>query len=337
MFGFFVTLKKKMSFNKTLILLLSLIVTFGCKPRKSEQNQIKLSSEPKIELSGNFTIGGAYALYPLVTRWTDSFMKIHPGVKIVVTTGGTGLGIDDLLAKKNQLAMISRPLTDEELTEGVWVVPVAKEGVAPIVNQKNPYIKRILERGITPEKLIKLFTAGKQVTWGELLDTTIKENVAVYSRADESGAAVVWANFLWKESTDLKGKKVVGDDEMIKSIQGDKLAIGYCNFSYAFDTVTGDRIKDIQVIPIDLDFDKTIDKKEVPFSNISKAHRGLWLGYYPKNLTRELTFGSLGKPTDRAILEFLNYALTTGQSQVARSGFCELNDIYRMYAIDYLK
>ena len=115
---------------------------------------------------------------------------------------------------------------------------------------------------------------------------------------------------------------------MIRSIQGNSLALGYCNFSYAFDSVTGERVKDIQVFPIDLDFDKTIDKKELPFSNITKAHRGLWLGYYPKNLTRELTFGSIGKPTDMVILEFLNYILTTGQASVGKSGFCELNDVY---------
>ena len=282
-------------------------------------------------------ISGAYALYPLVRKWSEDFMKVNPAVKIVVTSGGTGQGIDDLLSKKDQLAMISRPLTAEELNEGIWIVPVAKEGVAPIVNQKNPYLKRILEHGITPEKLIRLFTGEKPITWGELLDTTFKEKAIVYTRSDRSGAAVVWANFLWKEGIDLKGLKVIGDEEMIKSIQGNQLAIGYCNFSYAFDTVTGERIKDIQVIPIDLDFDKTIDRKEVPFNNISKAHRGLWLGYYPKNLTRELTFGSVGKPTDPAILAFLNYALTTGQVMVAKKGFCELNDVYIKDALEKLK
>ncbi len=314
-----------------------MVMFLSCKPRISEKTKDKIQSETKRDIAGNFTISGAYALYPLVRKWSDDFMKIYPAVKIIVTSGGTGQGIDNLLAKKDQLAMISRPLTVEELKEGIWVVPVAKEGVAPIVNQKNPFFNRILERGITPEKLIRLFTGEKPMTWGELLDTTLKEKAIVYTRADKSGAAVVWANFLWKEGIDLKGIKVVGDDEMIKSIQGNQLAIGYCNFSYAFDTVTGERIKDIQVIPIDLDFDKIIDKKEVPFNNIKKAHRGLWLGYYPKNLTRELTFGSVGKPTDPAILAFLNYTLTAGQAMVAKKGFCELNDVYIIDALDNLK
>ena len=203
--------------------------------------------------------------------------------------------------------MISRPLTDEEESDSIWTIPVAKAGVAPIVNQNNPYFNMILHHGIDPKKLLLLFTGSQPMTWGELLDTASKEKVVVYTRADESGAAVIWANFLWKEATDLKGIKVTGDEEMIRSIQGNTLAIGYCNFSYAFDSVTGERVKDIQVVPVDLDFDKTIDKKELPFSNIKKAHRGLWLGYYPKNLTRELSLGSIGKPTDMAILEFLNY------------------------------
>jgi phosphate transport system substrate-binding protein len=326
-----------MCLNKTIILLLSVVMFLSCKPRISEKTNDKIQSETKSNIAGNFNIGGDYALYPLVQKWSNDFMKKYPSVKIVVTAGGTGQGIDNLLAKKDQLAMISRPLTAEELKEGIWVVPVAKEGVAPIVNQKNPYFKRILEHGITPEKLIRLFTGDKPMSWGELLDTTLKEKAVVYTRADKSGAAVVWANFLWKEGIDLKGIKVIGDDEMIKSIQGNRLAIGYCNFSYAFDTVTGERTKDIQVIPIDLDFDKTIDRKEVPFSNITKAHRGLWLGYYPKNLTRELTFGSVGKPTDPAILAFLNYTLTAGQAMVAKKGFCELNDVYIKDALDKLK
>lgn len=316
---------------------MSLAIIHGCRPGNSEKPKDNLKAESENNITGKLSISGGDALYPLVSKWADDFMKIHPQVKIVLSAGGTGQGVADLLAGKDQLAMVSRPLKDEELKEGIWTVPVAKEGVAPIVNQKNPFIKAILEHGITPEKLIRLFTGEKSMTWGDLLDTTSKEKAIVYIRADESGAADVWAGFLWKERADLKGTKVTGDEEMIKSVQGNPLSIGFCNFSYAFDTINGDRIKDIQVIPIDLDFDRVIDKKEIPFSNIKKAHRGLWLGYYPKNLTRELTLGTIGKPTDPVVKGFLNYILTTGQAAVAHSGFCELNDVYIKNAIDRLK
>jgi phosphate transport system substrate-binding protein len=323
-----------MNSHKIIILFACAVILTSCKPGKLESRNEPAESK---SISGSFTVSGAYALYPLVKKWSDDFMKIHPDVKINVVGTGTGQGLDDLIGKKIQLAMVSRPLTDEEMADSIWVIPVAKAGVAPIVNQKNPYIKSILRHGISPDKLIRLFTIDKPITWGEVLDTLSNENAVVYTRGDESGAAAIWAGFLWKESSNLAGKKVVGDEEMIMSIQRDKFSIGFCNISYAFTPGTGERVTDIQILPIDLDFDKTIDRKEIPFSNINIAHRALWLGYYPKNLCRELTFGSIGKPNDPAVIEFIKYALTKGQADVSISGFCELNDVYIEYSLEKLK
>ena len=297
----------------------------------------KIGAGTNTVISGTFNISGAYALSPLVRKWSEDFMKLHPTVKIILSEGGTGQGLDDLRAKKSQLAMISRPLTDTELGEGIWTIPVAKDGVAPVVNKKNPYLKKILSQGLSPEKFLKVFTSDKALTWGELLDTTSKEKVPVFIRKDESGASDVFAAFINKESSDLKGTGVTGDIEMIRSIQNNPLAIGFCNFSYAFDAASGNQIENIQIIPVDLDYDKKIDRKEIPFNNLDKAHRGLWLGIYPKNLCRELTIGSIGKPSDLAVVEFLKYVLTDGQSDIKTSGLCELNEVYVGYSLEKLK
>ena len=326
-----------MSFNKITFLFIILVLVLGCKPRNSEKSQNKIQQETKSEISGTFSISGSDALYPLVRKWADDFMRFHAGIKIAVTDGGTGKGIEDLKDKKSQLAMISRPLNDVELETGVWTVPVAKDGVAAIINMKNPYFKRILDRGLSPEEFYKVFINEKPVTWGELLDTTGKEKVEVFTRADESGAAVVFAGFLNKESKDLKGTGVNGDAEMIKSIQMHPYSIGYCNFSYAFDPSTGDRAKDIQIVPADLDYNNKISRKEIPFSNLEKAHRGLWLGLYPKVLCRELSIGSLGKPNDAAVVGFLKFILSDGQNDIKASGLCELNDVYVRYSLENLK
>jgi phosphate transport system substrate-binding protein len=319
------------------VLLLCFAVISGCNSTKSKKPADVQTESAKTELSGTISISGAYALYPLAQKWAEDFMKIHPGVRIEVSENGTGQGIADLINRKVQVAMISRVLSDAEQDTGIWVIPVARDGVAPIVNQKNPFIKRIIREGIAPDKLIRLYTMEAPVTWGELLDTISKEKVIVYTRADESGAAAIWANFLYKEEKDLKGIKVNGDPEMIRSIQNNPLAFGFCNFSFAFDEKTGERINGIQVIPIDLDFDHVIDRNEIPFSNIARTHRGIWLGYYPKNLCRELTFGTLGKPTDMVIIEFLKYVLSKGQEVVINSNFCELNDVYIRYALETLE
>jgi phosphate transport system substrate-binding protein len=323
--------------QKVVIPFLIISLVCGCNSPKTRKGQTQTSQEPKSELKGSILISGAYALYPLISRMADEFMLIHPGVKIELKRAGTGEGITDLLTGKCQLAMISRPLTDEEVSAGIWLIPVAKDGVAPIINQKNPHIETILDQGISPDEFMQIFTSGIKLTWGEVLGNNAKDKISVYTRADESGAADIWAGFIYKKVSDLNGIGVTGDDEMIKSVQDNSLAIGFCNFSYAFDTATGERTRDIQIVPSDLDFDNKIDRVEVPFSSLAEAHRSLWLGFFPDQLCRELTLGSAGKPTDPVIVEFLYYVLGDGQAFVKKSGYCPLNNVYIKYSQESLK
>lgn len=326
-----------MSIIKSVILLLCLVMITGCKPRKSEKTPENIQEPTKSSLSGDFTISGAFALYPLVQKWADDFLIIHPDVKIKVLRTGTGQGIADLIEKKVQLVMISRPLTVEEKEAGLWVLSVAKDGVAPIVNQNNPYLRRIINQGLSPDEFQKLFTSQEPVKWADLLDTTGREKAVVFTREDESGAADVMAGFFFKKATDLRGIKVTGDEEMIKNVQQNPLAIGFCNFSFAFTVPSGERKENIQVVPFDLDYDNKINRKELPFENLEIAHRSIWLGIYPETLCRELTIGSIGKPSDPAIKEFLKYVLTEGQESVKELGICELNNIYIRIGLESLE
>jgi phosphate transport system substrate-binding protein len=326
-----------MSKISTSVLLLVILVSMACRSGKQETSQEIIQPADGDAISGNFSISGAFALYPLAIKWADDFMKINPGVTITVQRTGTGQGISDLIAGKSQIAMISRPLTDEEITSGIHVVPVAKDGVAPIVSQSNPFLNILMNRGMSTDEFIRTFTGERPVTWGELTGTESKDKVAVYKRLDESGAADIWAEFLYRKSSDLKGTEVDGDEEMVRAVTDNPLAIGFCNFSYAFNTITGEKLPGIQIVPFDLDFDNSVDTKEMPFSTLEKAQRSVWLGAYPRNLCRELTFGTLGKPADRKIAEFLKYVLTEGQKDVKAAGLCELNNVYIRYYLDLIK
>jgi phosphate transport system substrate-binding protein len=335
--GEFYNFKEKMVYSKAIIPFMILALVFGCNSPKVEKEPARTPAEVKSDIKGSFLISGAYALYPLISRMADEFMLIHPGVKIELKRAPAGEGIRDLLSGKCQLAMISQPLNDEEINAGILVIPVAKDGVAPIVNQRNPNIEKILSQGLSPDELMTIFSSGKQLAWGEVLGNDSKDKITVYIRTDESGASNIFAQFIYKESSDLKGIEVIGDDDMIKRIQENPLAIGFCNFSYAFDTTSGERTKDIQILPTDLDFDNKIDRVEIPFSNLKEAHRSLWLGFFPDQLCRELTLGSMGKPTDPAVLEFLFYVLGEGQSGIPKSGLCPLNNVYLKYALNFLR
>lgn len=322
---------------KAFYLIFILVLITGCPSAKTGEESALPGEEAKSDLHGQISITGAYALHPLVMKMAEDFMALHPGVKIIVKRTGSGEGITELLTKNAQVAMISRPLTEEEINAGIWVVPIAKDGVAPIVNQKNPYIESLINQGISPDEFMRVFTSEKLLTWGDLLGIEKRDKINVFIRADESGAAEVWADFLYKNPSDLRGTGVVGDEEMIKSVQADPLAIGFCNFSYAFNVVTGERADNIQIVPADLDFDNKIERKELPFSNLEEAHRSLWLGFYPDDLCRELTLGTLGKPSEPLVVEFFQYVLGEGQGSVRKAGFCPLNNVYLNYALESLK
>jgi len=60
------------------------------------------------------------------------------------------------------------------------------------VNQRNPYLEKLIDQGMSPEEFMRLFTSDKPVTGGDILGIKASEKIKVYTRADESGAAEVW-------------------------------------------------------------------------------------------------------------------------------------------------
>ena len=47
--------------------------------------------------TGQISISGAFALYPMVIRWADEYKKINPGIRFDISAGGAGKGISDAL------------------------------------------------------------------------------------------------------------------------------------------------------------------------------------------------------------------------------------------------
>lgn len=290
----------------------------------------------KKDLKGQISVGGAYALYPVMASLSADFMELYPGVKIEIERTTSGEGAQGLIEGKYTLAMISSPLTEDKISAGVWEVPVAKDGVAPIISASNPYYDQLINRGVDPGEFLKVFTGEQPMVWGDLAGNDSREKIEVYTREEESGAASVWASFIYRKVDELRGTKVTGDDAMIKYVGENPLALGYCNLSYAFDRTTGERTGNVQILPVDLDYDNRIEKKELPFMNLEEAHRSLWLGFFPDVLCRELTIGSMGKPTDEVVVEFIKYILTEGQNVVRETGYCGLNNVYIQNALDRL-
>ena len=272
-------------------------------------------------LSGEISLSGAFALYPLAVQWANDFQALHPGVTIDVSAGGAGKGITDALAQVVDFGMVSRELGDAEIANGAVGFAVAKDAVVPTINAKNPVLKDLQLHGITRDNLISLFITGKIKTWGEVVGTSDQTPVSVYTRSDACGAAETWALYLGKKQEDLLGTAVFGDPGLAEAVQKDVDAIGLNNIGFAYDIKTGKPHPGLLVAPIDVNENGQIDPEEDFYATKQGVVEAIKDGRYPSPPARDLYFVSNGVPTNPVVIEFLKYILTEGQKANEAQGY----------------
>jgi phosphate transport system substrate-binding protein len=309
--------------------MMTIFLIVGCKSPNNDVVNAPVSKEPDHEL----VISGAYALSPLMEIWASEFTKIHPSIHIKVLGNGSGAGLADMISGRNNIAMISRKLTPDEESKGFWFADVSREGVVPVISDKNPTLGLLLKQGIQRKTLSQLFSSENKTYWGTIVGSDNKSPVHIYTRADQSGAADIWAQYLDLKSDNLNGAKMVGDTGIIKALLKDPYGLSYCNAHYAYDTKADKQLDGLRVLPIDFNNNGKIDQKEDFFEKISKLHRAAYLGAYPTHLCRELTLVCKNKPTDKVIIEFVKWILTDGQEIAVKNGYCEIRHCVREEAL----
>ena len=225
-----------------------------------------VKAQTKDNLKGEISLSGAFALYPMVVKWAEEFKKIHPNVRIDISGGGAGKGMTDALAKVVDLGMVSRDVHDVEFKKGAVAFAVVKDAVVPTVNAANPLIRDIKAKGLKRNVALSLWS-GKCKTWGNVLGTTSKVPVHVYTRSDACGAAETWAAWFGKRQEDLEGTAVFGDPGVASAVQKDKVGIGFNNIAYAYDQKTRRPYAGLAIIPLDVNGNGKIDPEENFYDN----------------------------------------------------------------------
>lgn len=272
-------------------------------------------------LTGEISLSGAFALYPLAVQWANDFQALHPGVTIDVSAGGAGKGITDALAQVVDFGMVSRELGEAEIANGAVGFAVAKDAVVPTINAQNPVLADLQKHGITRDQLIGLFITGKIKTWGEIVGNGNKTAVSAYTRSDACGAAETWALYLGKKQEDLLGTAVFGDPGLAEAVQKDVNSIGLNNIGFAYDIKTGKPHPGLLIAPIDVNENGQIDPEEDFYATKQGVVEAIKDGRYPSPPARDLYFVSKGIPTNPAVVEFLKYILTEGQSANEAQGY----------------
>jgi phosphate transport system substrate-binding protein len=277
------------------------------------------------KLSGQISISGAFALYPMAVKWSEEFRKINPDVRIDISAGGAGKGIADALGGMVEIGMVSREIYTEELNKGAFPIAVTKDAVVAVISESNPVLNEILARGLKKDAGNNIWITGKFTTWEQAFGVKSTTPIHIYTRSDACGAAEMWAKYFGKKQEDLLGVGVFGDPGLAQAVKRDPLGIGFNNIGYAYDAKTKQQVKGLRVVPLDINNNGKIDEDENFYNSMNDLIAAIAAGKYPSPPARELYFVCKGNPKNNKVLaEFIKWVLSDGQKFVHEAGYIAL-------------
>jgi len=178
------------------------------------------------------TVKGSDTLVGLAQRWAAAVMREDRALRIHVTGGGSGTGLAALENGSTDIAMSSRPISDEERERLVQrygapprEVAVARDGVAFFVNEENPV------RSLTLPQLRALFL-GDVERWREVGGPD--RLVVLYTRENSSGTyEFVRERLLGEDDFAPRSQPLPGTGAVVSAVSREKWGLGFGGAAFA--------------------------------------------------------------------------------------------------------
>jgi phosphate transport system substrate-binding protein len=258
---------------------------------------------------GTIKVTGSDTMVNLANAWQEAFQATHPDISLQVTGGGSGVGINNLIAGEIEIATASRPMEPKEIelaksTHGKdpKQFVVARDALAIFVHKKNPL------DSISLAELAEIYGEnGTATTWKaihvDFAECPSKQIVPI-GRQNSSGTYAYFREaVLGKKREYRQGlTSQTGSSDVVALVSKTPCAIGYSGMGY--------RTDDVKV----LDVSKEKGQRGIP----PTAETALD-GSYP--ISRPLYLYTLGEPTG-AVQEFIQWVRSAeGQRIVEEQGF----------------
>lgn len=163
-------------------------------------------------------IVGSTSAQPVAQSLAHAYMKKHPEVKITVQGGDSMVGIKNVKSGVADIGTASRSLTNEE-SEGLTQYLIGKDGIAVIVNPKNPI------NSLTTDQLKGIYE-GKITNWKQVggKDQPIK----VIIRETGSGTRMAFEDILFGREIQQNNITIaISTYQVMQDVMADPNAIGY--------------------------------------------------------------------------------------------------------------
>lgn len=216
-------------------------------PQIGANNQIFQGNQPTGETfsvpqtlpSGStIRIDGSTSMVTINQNLKRGFENKFQGTNVVTGAQGSSNGIQALINGAVDIAAVSRPLTQQEQSQGLVAVPVANDAIAIIVGKANPFIQ-----GLNRNQVADIFQ-GKVNNWSQVGGSNGK--IQVINRPAVSGThqafkeLVLGGNNFGSNITTLPRDETTG---LIRSLGNN--GIGYATLAQVQNQSTA------RVLPID--------------------------------------------------------------------------------------
>lgn len=175
-------------------------------------------------------IKGSDTMLPLSQKAAEVYMKSKPGSRVVVTGGGSGVGISALMEGTTDLAQASRAIkfTERKKIQGagkqVKSIVAAYDALAVIVHPSNKVGR------LTREQLEGIFT-GKIRNWKQVGGENLP--ITPYSRETSSGTYEFFKESVLKNKNYMNGiMSMPATGSIIQSVKQTRGAIAYVGLAY---------------------------------------------------------------------------------------------------------
>jgi phosphate transport system substrate-binding protein len=240
------------------------------------------------------SIQGSTTVLPIAQKAAEKYMDLHANVNILVSGGGSSVGVKSAGEGTADIGMASRELQDAEKSKypNLKPITIARDGIALIVHPSNSVSRLTVEE-------IKGIYDGTYTNWSELGGDDME--IVVVGRDSASGTREFFWEHVMKKEDFVAGMLEKNSNGAVKqTVSQTPGAIGYVGLGYIDSTVKALNIK--------------VGDKEVEptIENVKN-------GSYP--ISRSLYLLVNGEPQGLA-KDFIDFILSDeGQAIVEEEGF----------------
>jgi phosphate transport system substrate-binding protein len=157
-----------------------------------------LDYRPMAPVEGSLKLSGSSTLEQAAAFWAEGFMQVHPAATVTLDRTSTDAGWRDLVTGRAEVALLSRPVTAEELAAVAVagrkpiVIAAAFEPLAWIVHESNPVaaLPWSPETGILPGPTSAAGDGPPR--WGRWVEKADWADVAVTVHGPGKGSGSRW-------------------------------------------------------------------------------------------------------------------------------------------------